>query len=352
MSSDFPQEFKDEIIKYSPDDLIEWILVTSALPGNAENLVRLETLAKLVISMKESDFQNNNLSQENFANILGSLDGLWSWSSVEDFVPCSMEEYPPLWILGKRYRILPGLQDRVYEYWKHFVHYYYPLSENFKEQLHYDPVEIVPEILELHDKVFNFLKSNSNRLLYSHSLFIPSEELKSNFINLVNEWFSNTSQREFFEKNSVKLGDISGFPIVEPEPYDSIYKTLFVKIQEKYIPIFLHCQYGSLYTIVANDCKQIPNVSDLIQEMAHNRVYKKLIKVFSRFELIPHFSIKHGKMHSFAATYDSNKLFLFNIINTDFLTTTLNDKLKEIQANIEDTENKIKAGEKVCLNHM
>lgn len=344
-SSDPIKDIRDFVKKFNPVQMLNYLSVTAALPKNEIYCLRLETLFKIIISIRVKKFQNNELDDSSIDELLQKLETLQNWQMLEDFTPISLFDYPSIWILGKKYEIISGLQDRAYEYWKELVSDYFPIREKFSEY-GYDPIVVIDEILTLQTKLIKFLKSQNVTYRKSGSLSVPSFELVQEWENIFIDWYDQTSCKIFLESHSVSFG--RALPIsklVEQEPVDTLYKFYSLNVGDSTIPIFQHCVFGFLNSLFIKHFKELHEQNNDIHFDTKTRIYNKLIKLFNSQNIFPNFSIGNSKIIDFAIIFDTTKLFLIKVIDGD-LSSNIQSEFDIAVEELKQINEKISRGEK------
>lgn len=334
------EELKLEILKCEPRKLLELVSIICSLPQNREKIPRFETLFKLIVSLPDEKFQKNTTDETQIRTIFLKLDQIYLWNMIEDYNPTSVLDYPPLWILGERYRIFPGPNDRAYEYWKDLVRYYFDIRESFVEKFHYDPIIIIQQILALETDLVKIIEKNHSHCRLVDDIYFPTTELISEWEEIFNKWKQcNTS--EFYKKYNITFGELRDFELIEIEPVDSIYK--FFSIKDSSF-VFPHTFHGFLSSAFTNDHDKIK--TELEPQIAKNLKYhlkKKLTLFFRKDEMVPEFSLNGTPQCDLAVFFDNNKLFVFKIINLDFI-NDINSSCKNVFGNIKNLEKSIQEG--------
>ena len=79
---------KSIVIRHKKDTLLEWLSATSILPGNELFQFRFMFLKQFVLSIPNSEFQNNNITCKEFGSIIADTN-IIDWSCIEDWTPIS-----------------------------------------------------------------------------------------------------------------------------------------------------------------------------------------------------------------------------------------------------------------------
>jgi len=335
------EELKSEILKCNPAELLQIISIMGSLPQNKEKIPRLETLFKLITSLSKDEFQNNEFDASYLENILLKLSQIHSWDFIEDYEPVSVLDYPPVWILGKRYRVFPGPNDRAYEYWKQTIRYYFDIKEEFVEKYGYNPVSIIQQLLELQTKLVEVIEKNHLECEIINDLFVPTSQLITQWSEIIKKW-KESIDLKFYNEQNIDFGELEIQNLIEPEPVDSIYK--FFSVGDKQIPIFPHTFHGFLSTKLTNDHNEINSI--LQEKVIANSKYhliKKLHLFFSKKEVIPEFSFQGTQRYDFAVFFDNNKLFLLKILHLDFM-DDIESTCKNLFNDLKNMEKKIADG--------
>ena len=322
MTSNFSDPFKqirDQVKEFDPYDLLSYITLLGALPGNEIKCVRLETLFKIVISTRQNKFKNSEFDGKRIKKLLSDLDSLSNWPLLEDFVPTPLFDYPAIWILGKRYNIFSGPQDRAYEYWKELVSDYFPIRKEFLVK-GYDPIEIIEEILSLETDLVSLIRKYKDDIHKAGDMLIPSSELIESWKYTINEWYQNSSNQTFYEQHSVRLGrKIDHAHMIEPELLETIYRFFSVRFVHNAVPIFQHDIFGFLNTAFLKDFQDLKNQKPSLSYDTSDRLLKNLSKLFPIENILPNFSMGNSGEVDFAVIFDYDKLFLFKILHTNFI---------------------------------
>ena len=322
MTSEFSDSFKkirDQVKEFDPYDLLSYITLLGALPGNEIKCVRLETLFKIVISTRQNKFKNSEFDEEGIKKLLSDLDSLYNWPLLEDFVPTPLFDYPAIWILGKRYSIFSGPQDRAYEYWKELVSDYFPVRNEFLVK-GYDPIEIIEEILSLETDLVSLIRKHKDDIHKAGDMLIPSSELIELWKCTINEWYQNSPNQTFYEQHSVRLGRrIDHAHMIEPEPLETIYKFFSVRFVHNAVLTFQHDIFGFLNTLFLKDFKDLKDQKPSLLYDTSCRLLRNLSKLFPIENILPNFSMGNSGEVDFAVIFDHDKLFLFKILHPNFI---------------------------------
>ena len=316
--SNLIEEIRAQIKEFDPCDLLYYITLLGALPGNEIKCVRLETLFNIIISTRQNKFKNLEFQKEKIKKILSDLDAHYNWNLLEDFTPIQLFDYPEIWILGKKYSIFSGPQDRTYEFWKELISDYFPVRGAFRVK-GYDPVEVIKEILSLETTLVGLIRKHKDELYKVGDMMFPSCRLFKSWKFTINEWYKHSPNKDFYDRHSVKLGKkISYADLIEPKPLQTI-GFFSVRFARQAVPIFQHNIFTFLNILFLADFKDIKNQSPSLSYDTSNRLLKNLLKLFPTGKILPHFSIENSKEIDFAVIFDSNKLFLFKIFHSDFV---------------------------------
>lgn len=336
------EELKDEILKFNPSELLQIISIMGSLPQNKEKIPRLETLFKLIVSLPKDEFQNKKLEEIHLQNILLKLSEITTWDYIEDYDPVSVLDYPPVWILGTRYRVFPGPNDRAHEYWKQLIRYYFDIKDEFVEKFGYNPVSAIQQLLELQTMLVDTIEENHLDCKKIGDLYLPTLQLITEWEKIIQKW-RDAVDLTFYNEQSIEFGEVEIQNLVEPEPLDSIYK--FFSVGEKSISIFPHTFHGFLSTKFANDHHQISaELQDKVIKNSKYHLMKKLRLFFSKREIVPEFSFKDTKRYDFGVFFDNNKLFLFKTFHLDFI-DDIESTCKDLFDDLKKMEKKIANGE-------
>lgn len=333
---------KNEILEWDSSELLQIIVIAGSLPQNNVKIPRLETLFRLIISLPENEFKKNKFDMKSLETILAKLDQICSWEYIEDYYPISVLEYPGVWILGKRYRIFPGSNDRAYEYWKDLIRHYFDLRQEYVVRFNYDPVVIIQQILSLQTKLVEVIEKNHTSCKIINELYLPTKGIISQWQEIIQEW-KKESNLKFFEKYEICCGDIEFKKNFEIEPIENIYK--FFSISNNTSIIFPHAFHDFLSTeFIKNQNKIKKEIQEKIIKNSKYYLYKKLQKFFPKIEIIFEFSLEDLERMDFAVFFDNNKLFVFKIIHLDFV-NNVQSTCNTLFDNFEKMEQKISDGE-------
>ena len=322
MTSEFSDPFKqirDQVKGFDPCDLLYYITLLGALPENEIKCVRLETLFKIVISTRQRKFKNYEFDEEVTKKLLNDLGSLPDWYAYEDFDPTPLFDYPEMWVLGKKYNIFSGSEDRSYEYWKELVLDYFPIREAFLVK-GYDPVDVIKDVLSLQTTLVSLIRQHKDDICKVGDMSFPSSELFESWKCTINDWYQNSPNRDFYEQHSVKLGrNIDHAHMIELEPLETMCKFFSIRFTHNAVPIFQHNIFSFLNILFLRDFKDLKNQKPSLSYDTSDMLYRCLSKLFQTGDIIPHFSIGNSGEVDFAVVFDNDKLFLFKILHCDFV---------------------------------
>ena len=236
--SDPVKEIRDQVKAFEPSELLYYVTLLGALPGNEIKCIRLETLFKIIISTRKIKFKNHIFRKEDAEKLLNSLKTFHPWKFLEDFIPIQLFDYPAIWILGKRYNVFSGPQDRAYEFWKELVSDYLPVRDAFHAK-GYDPVKIIEEILSLETTLVSLIRKHENDFRKVDDLLTPSAELFKSWKYTLNEWYLHSPNKAFYEQHSVRLGKkINHRRLIEQEPIETICRSFAIRFDHCVVPSF------------------------------------------------------------------------------------------------------------------
>lgn len=342
---------KEFIKKFEPEELLNFVVILSSLPENRLHIVRFETLFKLIASIPEHEFNKSKLTENHSITMLEKLAEFTDWSPVEDYVPISILDYPPLWILGKRFRVFSGVQDRTYEYWKDLIAYYFPLRDVFVDKLGYDPIQLILDLLEFHNKLFSLIerKHVSNKTV--NGIYLPHPELIESWKKISLEWYKKTTWQSLLASKSIQLGNLSFKEVIETEPIESLYKICGINFTKSQLMIFPHCIQGFVSYMLNEDLQKLGDISNEVIYNTQSRIYRELKYMFGTSSVIPDFTVTGCEEVDFAVNFDANKLFLIDIIHTELISfDNIQHEIEKSINKIKFIDEKIKNGEKQIIH--
>ena len=277
--SDPFKEIRDQVKTFEPSDLLYYVTLLGTLPGNEIKCTMLETLFKVIISTRKKKFKNSKLNKEDIERLLENLKTNYDWKLFEDFTPTQLFDYPAIWILGKRYNVFSGPEDRSYEFWKELISDYFPIRDAFQTK-GYDPVEIIEDILTLETALVSLIRKHATELCEIDKLTFPSSELFKSWKHTINEWYQNSPNKTFYERHSVKLGrKINSQHLVEQTPYETLYKIFAISFEQCIVPNFQHNLFDFLNTIFLSDFKDLKKQNPSLSYDTSQRLYTSLVKI-------------------------------------------------------------------------
>ena len=324
------EEIRDQVKKFDPCELLYYITLLGALPGNEIKCARLDALFKITISTRQKKFKNSGLREEKIEKMLSDLGALYDWSVLEDFTPTPLFEYPEIWVLGKKYNIFSGPQDRAHEFWKELIADYFPVREVFRVK-GYDPGEIIKEILSLETTLVGLIRKHKDELYKVGDMMFPSCRLFKSWKFTINNWYQHSPNKDFYEQHSVGLGKKINYENLIDTDFLETTKFFFVRFTHRAVPIFQHNIFSFLNITFLTDFKDIKNQNPSPSYDTSNRLYRSLSKLFPSGKILPRFSIGNSKEVDFAVIFDFDKLLLFKILHSDFV----HDWQKHLNGSIE-----------------
>ena len=353
-SSDPIKEIRDQVKKFEPSELLYYTTLLGSLPGNEIKCVRLETLFKIIISTRQKKFKNSTFHKEDVKTLLNSLESFTTWDFFEDYIPTELLDYPAIWILGKRYNVFSGPQDRAHEFWKELISDYFPIRSEFHVK-GYDPVEVIKEILSLETTLVSLIRQHKKKLYKVGGLSIPSPKLFESWKHVINEWYNNSPNKTFYEQHSVRLGRKINYKcLVEREPLETICRHFAINFDHCLVPIFQHNLFDFLDILFLSDFKYLKNQNTSLSYDTSSRLRRRLLKLFpDERNILPRFSVKNSPEVDFAVIFDSNKIFLFKILHLDFVDDQEKhlEKFTKVLKTIDEILSKSERNFSVCGIH-
>jgi hypothetical protein len=333
------KEMKDSIrlkaIKYNKDSLLEWLSATSILPDNQLYQFRFMFLKKLILSIPDSEFQNNDVNKECIKTILEKTNDL-NWSFVEDRIPIKNSKLNTFGLNGNLYGFLAGDLENPENLLEKLVTRFFEFEQKLKSNYNYSITTELKKVLEYQTKIIYFIEENKN--FEKHNKFvIPGEELVLKWKKILDETpaFSENLWKSI--SNSItepmSIQDIEQFFITNPLINGKIYApyTLLLSFSDKIT--------NDLKKILDDGIKQVIRKQlerDTINSLAEIMPIHPLLNVTAAFS---DFSIGDIKDKlDFGFVFD-DKFFILMLIEETFDENTFNSKIE----NIQNIFNKVKS---------
>ena len=334
------ENLKNYLKKFDPDTILNFVTLTSGLPGNEIFGNRLELLFKIILTIPETEFKYEKLDDDSIDHVLLKIGEMQYWKRLENYHVTSTIDYPPIWILGKKYAMMAGIQMRAYENWKDIVAEYYPLKEQFHVKFNYEPITVIEDSLELQTHLFNFVIKSIEKCRKSSDLLIPPLMMVLEWKKIIDEWRTHSKYTAFFNSNVIQMGlNIETEKLITIEDRETFFKFHAVKMNSSLVVIPQHFIHEFLKYKFNLDVRSVKSeFSEEIWRNTHSRLYHKLLYLFSPRYIIPDFSISSSEKVDFGIIFDVNKLFLIKIIDTDFITKDIQEEISDATKSIESIE--------------
>ncbi len=309
---------RDRIKEFEPYEILSYVALLDALPGNENKFVRLETLCKVILSTRQKKFKNLEFGKDDIAQLLDDLDSFHDWSPLEDVIPVSLLDHPGVWLLGRRYHIFTGIEYRFSDFWRQLISDMYPVRKSFHAK-GYDPIHIIEDILSLQSRLVSVIYEHKDSISKIGDVSVPSPELFESWKHTINQWYQQTPHQSFYAQHSVSLGrKMDQSLITEPDLLTP--STFFsVDIAGRTVLIFQRGLLNCLSALFLDDFKSLHQQNPSLLYDSSDVLLRHLSKLFLSENILPHFSVNDlEEVVDFATIFDSNKLFLFKIIHPDF----------------------------------
>ncbi|NHI95004.1 MAG: hypothetical protein EAX96_21115 [Candidatus Lokiarchaeota archaeon] len=332
---------KLKVIRHRKDTLLEWLSATSILPGNEFFQFRFMFLKQFVLSIPNSEFQNNNITCKEFGSIIADTN-IIDWSCIEDWTPISNTKLNEFGLNGDLFYFLAGNLEIPENNLKKIVTRFFEFDDIIKEKYDYSIKAELNKILQYQTNIIKFLDQNKNLDVHEFKQFIiPSEQFIQKWIIILNK--KSTLSNRIWKNN------INNFPepnsIHEPDEFFTANPIIDDKI---YTPYILLVSFNAKIT---SDLKKIIN-KEIRQELRKQLEKEVLISIS---ELVPNEAIfnnlsvgkNNGKM-DFGFIND-NKCFLFTCLEETFNVEHLNKCIGYIQNNYLNIEKEFEKNNKIEL---
>jgi hypothetical protein len=330
--------------RFDPVILLNYVSLTSSLPLNDLYQIRFETLFKIIMSIPSAEFRKETFTDNNACQLLTLLEGLTDWDPVEDIQPVSVLDYPAIWIMGKRYRIIPGALHRAHEYWKNLVAYYQPLQALFQKLHNYDPIQIIISVLELETELHSFIEKNKELYRQEGKVLAPPVSLTNEWKQILDYWYNRCPSKTFIGNHSVAMGAITISELIELHPESTLFRHFSIIANDCTVLTAPHCFIFVLQQVFEKDLAKIkPECSEVVTHTAQLRLFRALASLFKVNNVIPDFSVDQTITIHFGVPFDRDKLFLIDIVDMD-ITPDLDRAIEDVISKIQKLEDAIVAG--------
>ncbi len=314
------------LIKYSIEELLSWILATSIHPSNQRFCFNLELLFKLLISIQPIEFENQNITREDFIKIIRVFSE--ETQSVNHIVDSqdfkNQSELVPIFVNGKKYYFFYGAMSAPYKLAKWFYEKYIDNEDLEKHKELKDILNCFILSLEYQTKLLEVIKSiNESGNISENEMHVPSQNFYDRLFAVLNTNRFTSMLPSDIQKYNLLQGENHLSDIWAELNADNILSSIVVQLNNGKLFFTLpQLHIESLHILTCRLINESENKEELMKELNNNFCYKAEISSILFFN--KNFQIK--KITDFksreinitadlAFLVDSNKVCLINVVD-------------------------------------
>ncbi len=306
--------------KYNAKEILTWIEVISIHPSNQIYQVRFEFLIAVLLSIKPSQFKNNNLRYNELKRFIQNFEKNSAGLFIEDYEPYPQLNLIPYFFQGKKYYFFYGLTGRIYEILKKleciYIFQEIPESPEFKVFKSF-----FINILDFQTKILNVLKKIKESEKQIDKIYVPT----SNYYRKLEPLLKIKPESIVDKKYIIKFGNqIKNFSEFHQNLFNgTFYKSIHIQISKNlYYMILPQTQIETLFFIFKKIVLNSPNKTEVVRYIDANLLRNLTLvcgEFFTRKALI--LNIFNSKKELLSQNIDTvtiydNYLFLFKLVNT------------------------------------
>jgi hypothetical protein len=303
----------------------------SVLPGNELYEIRFELIENILLSMENTEFIGNSVSEEDIESIF-SLTDKYDWTELEDYAPIKINKLNKIVFRGKEYFFLPGELEIPEITIQTIANRLLNLETTLSVKLNYSILEALQETLLFQEQIVKFVIENVN-ILSKDKIAIPkqSEVTKwASFLETTKAPNLNTMWAK--EKINVNLPNFA----IDAHKFFSENPLIYGKF---YMPSIL---LSALEDKIIHDIRDLVGDNKLelkIEMQLKNSIFSSLLEIIPEEAIMENFSIMGvDLMIDIGFVFDKN-LFLFMPVSN--LSKGTLDKLYKINEFIKNGNAKL-----------
>ncbi|MBI2547013.1 MAG: hypothetical protein HYW23_01045 [Candidatus Aenigmarchaeota archaeon] len=317
------------VSKYNKNDLLYWLSATSILPGNEVYQSRFEFLIQTILSLEDTEFKNNKVSQDVIRDILTQTN-LLDWFIREDWTPIPLKDRREIFLSDKHLKYFPSDLEFPDNLIKRIFSTFYLLEDSYKASFKYSPLNEIENLLLYQNDLIDFILQSNNYSKFD-KFNLPNEIFVVDWKNILIESgspFSNVVNTDISVSGTLNAPDQNWFNGNSAISYKPIYEN---KIILPNLLIF------AFYYKIINDLKKF--INDDIRRVLHNKLlYDTTLSIVEQVPIqavVTDFKInKMDEKLELGITYD-DKIFIISVIEDKFDQNLFEKSLSDIQNTFE-----------------